>query len=198
MSNTTMLTMLEAKALANKSLAEAAGKQFTAQTGAIGVILPEPSVRGKPQAELTCLEEGCTETHVREISDWHQCGKCRTHKKSKSRGGGGGTSVTSGVRIMKVLDTDSDEVRVLKEENNRVVEQLQAAEKAERAERKAREAEERKAKQEEAKQLRALEQAEKQKQQLAANLEKIKEEAAKRGIPVSPKTLAKLEAAANE
>lgn len=199
MNNTTQqqtgneLSMAEAKALANKSPQEAAGKRFIAQTGAIGVILAELSPRGKPQAELTCLTPGCTETHIREISDWHQCGMCRTHKKSKSRSGGGsstGSVSAGGLRLMKVLPTDDAETVALKEENNRIVTQLMEKEKEEREAKKAQDAEARKAKQEQDKAKRELEKAQKQKEAIAANLNRIKEEAAKRGLPVSPRTLA--------
>lgn len=188
------LSMSEAKALANKSTAENAGKRFSTPAGVIGVILADLSPRGKPQAELTCSEAGCTETHVREISDWHQCGKCRTHKKSKSRSGGGsstGSSVTAGgLRIMKVLDTDTDEVKALKQENNELVEQLLAQEKVEREAQKAKAAEERKAKQEQEKQEREAKKAAEQAQKLRENMDRIKAVAAAKGLPVSPKTLA--------
>lgn len=59
-----------------------AGTEFEAgQLGkeVIGVVLPALSPRGKVQAELTCIEPGCTEKHTREMSDWHQCSRCRTH-----------------------------------------------------------------------------------------------------------------------
>lgn len=59
-------------------LAEAKGGKFvTAKL--LGVLSP----KGKLQAELSCSEEGCTETHVREQSDWHQSMLCRTHAAAK-------------------------------------------------------------------------------------------------------------------
>lgn len=81
------------------------GLRFTAPTGAEGVILPERSAHGKLQAEFSCIK-GCGRTHIREQSDWHQCGTCRTCKPSK---GGAGKSV-------KVELPDTPEVRALKEE----------------------------------------------------------------------------------
>lgn len=184
------LSMAEAKALANKSLSEAAGQRFIAQTGAIGVILAEPSVRGKPQAELSCLESGCTETHIREISDWHQCGKCRTHKKTKTRSGGGSSTVSvSGIKLMKILPTDDAEMVALKEQNNAVVEQVLAKEKEDREAKKAADAEARKAKQVEEQAKKQLEKAEATKRALRENMERIQKVAAEKGLPVSPKTL---------
>lgn len=59
-------------------LAEAKGGRFVTAK-----LLPNLSPKGKLQAELSCSEDGCTETHVREQSDWHQSMLCRTHAAAK-------------------------------------------------------------------------------------------------------------------
>lgn len=189
-----MLSMIEAKALAQKDLKAAAGQQFETPKGVIGTVLGELSARGKIQAELTCsevLEDGstCQEVHIREISDWHQSDKCRTHRKSKTRSSGIGVQST-GHRPMKILDTDPEDVRRQKEEFNAVLEQVQAAEKAAKAEQRAKEAEARKAKQAEERAKKEAEKIQKSKAALAANLEKVKALAKERGVAVSAKTLA--------
>jgi hypothetical protein len=60
-----------------------AGAEFFAESAkgeqVLGTVLAELSPKGKVQAELGCLVEGCCEKHVREQSDWHQSLKCRTH-----------------------------------------------------------------------------------------------------------------------
>ncbi len=86
------LTLTEIKALiranlgspqANQNASSAlAGTEFETKGGVTGVILAELSPKGKVQARLTCIEAGCTETHVREQSDWHQSFRCRTHAAS--------------------------------------------------------------------------------------------------------------------
>ena len=48
----------------------------------LAVVEGALSPKGKVQATLACLVEGCTETHVREQSDWHQSLNCRTHAAS--------------------------------------------------------------------------------------------------------------------
>lgn len=62
------------------------GKVFAAEDAkgrkVLGTILGHLSPKGKVQAELACLTEGCTETHTREQSDWHQSLMCRTHAAS--------------------------------------------------------------------------------------------------------------------
>lgn len=197
-----MLDMNEAKAQANKDLKSAAGLQFQSPTGAIGTILPELSERQKLQAEFTCtntLKDGtaCPNTHVREISDWHQSGKCRTCKKSKSKGGSGTGSTVSegGARMLKILDTDTPEIRKMKEENNVLVAQIQEEEKKVREAAKAKEAAERKAKAEEEKAKKEAERIAKQKDEIAARLAKIRQVAAEKGVAVSPKTETEVEEA---
>lgn len=130
-----MLTMAEAKAAG----AKAAGQEFECErsaylgggpTGAIGTILAEPSARGKLQAELTCCEPGCTGTHNREVSDWHQSRFCELHQKHKSKGTGAGTGLAFGrqvklpdgqiIKEMKILETDDDELKGLKATNNEI------------------------------------------------------------------------------
>lgn len=73
-----MLSLTEVKSLV-KSGMDVDGQQFTAPTGAVGMVLAGLSPRGKKWAEFTCVHPGCTNTHYREISDWHQCGKCGPH-----------------------------------------------------------------------------------------------------------------------
>lgn len=59
------------------------GQQFLAENAkgevVLGVILGTLSPKGKLRAELACSTEDCTETHIREQSDWHQSLKCLTH-----------------------------------------------------------------------------------------------------------------------
>ncbi len=62
-----------------------AGTVFLAGNGKVEVlatILPSLSQKGKVQAELACAVEGCTKTHIREQSDWHQSVNCRDHALS--------------------------------------------------------------------------------------------------------------------
>ncbi len=66
--------------------ASLAGTKFLSGKGATGEILPTVSAHGKVQARFTCIVPGCTETHDREQSDFHQVGACRTHV-GKSTGG---------------------------------------------------------------------------------------------------------------
>ena len=68
-----------------------AGQRFLAENAkgecVLGVVLGQLSAKGKVQATLACShvekvdgeDVECTETHVREQSDWHQSLKCRTH-----------------------------------------------------------------------------------------------------------------------
>lgn len=205
-----MITMSEAKKLGVK----AAGEEFACEksayygggpTGAIGVVLPELSSHGKVQATLSCTEPGCTETHVREASDWHQSTKCDTHKKTKSKSGksatpgtGGGRSVKLAdgtvLREFKVLDSDDADARALKEESNAIFETFYAAQAAERETAKAQAAEERKAKQEADKQAREAKQALEKKAALSGALERARALAAERGLTVSKKLIAEVEA----
>lgn len=65
-------------------------KHIPAGSQVEGVVLAELSPAalgsgGKVQAELTCTVAGCTEKHIRQISDWHQVYKCRTHAKAKGK-----------------------------------------------------------------------------------------------------------------
>ena len=61
------------------------GDQFLNKAGATGTYIPELSARGKLQARFNCTWHGCPMEHVREISDWHQCGKCEAHAKIRLR-----------------------------------------------------------------------------------------------------------------
>lgn len=201
-----MLTMNEAK----KAGIKAAGQEFECvksdfygggPTGAIGTVLPEFSSRGKLQATLTCSHPGCTETHIREVSDWHQSSKCATHTKVKSKSGktasvgtGGGRSVKlddgSIVREMKVAESDDAETIALKEENNRLFETIYAAKQAQVEAEKAVAAEARKAKTEAERAEREATKAAEKKAALAAQLDRVKALAAQKGVAVSPKLIA--------
>lgn len=91
------ISMTEMKKLIKESLGTPANNQNAAAALAgtsflceskdgkfvTGKLLPVLSAKGKLQAELSCSEEGCTETHVREQSDWHQSMVCRTHAAAK-------------------------------------------------------------------------------------------------------------------
>ena len=94
---TNTISMLEMKKLIAESLGTPANNQ-NAATALAGTeflaegkggrfvtarLLPTLSPKGKLQAELGCSEDGCTETHVREQSDWHQSMLCRTHAAAK-------------------------------------------------------------------------------------------------------------------
>ena len=54
-------------------------KFFVERTGSIGEILPDRSAHGKLQARMTCNKGG--QDHIREVSDWHQCGTSPDMKK---------------------------------------------------------------------------------------------------------------------
>lgn len=60
-----------------------AGLRFKAPTGAIGTVLPNKSAKGKLLAELTCTAGG--PNHIREVSDWHQCGVSPEMKKKAKK-----------------------------------------------------------------------------------------------------------------
>ncbi len=55
----------------------------------LATILPNLSSKGKVQAELACSHtdeesgDACTNTHIREQSDWHQSLRCRDHAEAK-------------------------------------------------------------------------------------------------------------------
>lgn len=76
------ITLEEAKAIAKKDGVKAAGlKFFVEKTGSLGEILPTLSAHGKVQARMTCNMGG--PDHIRENSDWGQCGTSPEMKKSK-------------------------------------------------------------------------------------------------------------------
>lgn len=202
-----MLNMTDAKNLAKTNLNEAAGQEFTPEkseylgggpTGVLGVILPTLSTRGKPQAEFSCIVEGCTEKHVREISDWHQSTKCETHAKTKAKSGksatpgtGGGRSVKMAdgeiFREMKILDGDTAEVVEAKQQNNELFEQLYAAEQARRDGEKVAAADARKAKQEADRVAREAKAADEKVAAIKAQKERVAKYAQEKGLNVSPK-----------
>ena len=199
-----MLTMIEAKALGLK----AAGQEFECvftfgeragqATGCVGTILPELSARGKLQAVLTCATPGCNLTHVREVSDWHQSRFCEVHGKKSKHSAGGHITYGKQVKLddgtvikeMKVLETDDEELRSMKLENNQIFAELLAVQEAKDAQVKA-----------DAKALRDAENAKAQlvkaqaardaaKAQARASLELAKKMSAERGVAVSPKLIA--------
>ena len=59
------------------------GQKFWAEnakgTRVLAVMLGTVSKHDKCMAEMKCSVEGCNETHVREMSDWHQSMRCATH-----------------------------------------------------------------------------------------------------------------------
>ena len=61
------------------------GTRFRGAKGVHGEVVGELSERGKVVARLSCSIPHCTETHLREISDWHQCHLCRNHAPSRSK-----------------------------------------------------------------------------------------------------------------
>jgi hypothetical protein len=111
-----MLSLEEAKSLVAKG--NAVGVQFTNKKGSVGTIIAEKSPRGKVQARMTCIEPGCNNTHVREISDWHQCCRCNEHT--------GGKGVKAFKKIdpatrSAVLRSIQDRVREIKEKYSKKV-----------------------------------------------------------------------------
>lgn len=59
------------------------GTRFRSPKGVIGTVLGTKSERGKAQAKFSCSVKGCRRTHIREISDWFQCHRCRWHAKKR-------------------------------------------------------------------------------------------------------------------
>jgi hypothetical protein len=187
-----MLDMLEAKKLGVK----AAGEEFTCPTGAVGRVLEALSVHGKCQAELSCTEAGCAETHVREQSDWHQCGKCKTHCKTKvsKKSDGPSLNVVRRVKLeggefiseMKILASDDQELQSLKAQNNAVFATLYAAEQATRDAEKAAAKVAREAKVAADKAAREEKLNAGKKESVKAQLERAIKLAGERGMPVSP------------
>ncbi len=192
-----VVTVEELKA-SIKAKTDVSGVTFVNVKGSQGTVLPGKSDHGKLRAEMTCVKEGCTETHIREISDFHQCGLCRTHSKTKA---GGGAKVSTGVRLddgtvvryQPVLATDDAETVELKAANNLKVEELRH-QKAEQktVERLAKELE-RKQRQETAKADREAKAVAEKKQKLADMNQKIREYAQRNQVPVSVSTLQNLD-----
>lgn len=199
-----MLTMTQVKEMLKSAkglTAEIIGSEFEAPTGARGRVLAQLSEHGKVQAEMTCTEtvDGilCMQTHVREQSDWHQCGKCVDHSKGRSKktGGTGASASTNVLRKLKVLDTDSPETKAKKEEANALIDLVLAEEKKVKDAEKAQNAEVRKKEQEEAKAKKDAEKAEAIRRQVAERWQAIQAVAKEKGVPVSAKTVAEVEAA---
>ncbi len=72
------LTMDEAKKSGK------AGDTFTNPRGVTGTILPD-LVNGKRAAVFNCSTPGCTNTHTRLVSDWHQVSRCKECSKKKAK-----------------------------------------------------------------------------------------------------------------
>jgi hypothetical protein len=191
------LSMQDAKDLARSDLSKAAGQEFECYgldgqpNGVIGTILPELSSRLKIQATLTCLTEGCTETHVREISDWHQSRNCLTHSKTKAKG----TSGRKGNRYLTVdgvkhtwypiADSDTPEMVAQKQENNAAFEKLELARDLQLEADKAAKAEARKAKLAEDREVKAKAAEAKKLEAIRKNAELTAKVAAEKGVGVS-------------
>lgn len=79
-----VLTMKEIKDLLQVDHKSNVGKQFTTPMGVTGTVLAE-LLDGKYAATFTCSTPGCTNTHIRRMSDWHQCGKCVACSKNKPK-----------------------------------------------------------------------------------------------------------------
>ena len=90
-----MNTIDEVKAACRRNDPSIAGMQFTNQRGSVATVLANKSSRDKYHATMTCTIAGCTDTHLREMSDWHQCYKCLTHQGKKSNKGSGHGSIKS-------------------------------------------------------------------------------------------------------
>lgn len=74
------LTIAEIKAkIASKTAVF--GDVFINKMGSTGTVMTQRTSEGKLQAQMTCIEPGCTTIHIRAISDWHQCYRCPEHSK---------------------------------------------------------------------------------------------------------------------
>ena len=176
------------------------GMTFRNERNALGTILEALSDHKKRQAEMTCTTEGCTETHIREQSDWHQSYACRTHGKSKSRSGtgngvGGGIKSDDGqtFKFMPIVDSDDAETRKVKEANNSFYVALKAQREEEARIAKLARENERRAKVEEGRRERALKLEADKKSKLKDQLARIRAYAEKMNVPVSDVTLKMVE-----
>lgn len=177
-----------------KQRREVAGVRFINQKGSIGTVLANLSSHGKRQAEMTCTTDGCTETHVREQSDWHQCSSCRSHGKggvaNKSTVNGGSVVDADGKRIvfMHILDTDDADTKQMKAQNNHNFNLLRDKNRNEEEMRRKKAKEDRKAQIEMEREERALKAEENRKKDMQKNADLIRQYAAKMGLPISKKT----------
>lgn len=198
-----MRNMNEIKESIKKNgVSSVAGESFEGKNGVTATVLAELSHRQKPQAEITCSVEGCTNTHIREISDWHQSDKCREDAKSKSKGARTGTGLGSVklpdgtvLREQRIADTDDQETKDLKAALNEQYQAAKAAAQAVKDEEKAQAKTEREAKMAAEKAERDAKKDEERKAALKASLERAKEFSAKTGAPVSQKLIAQVRAA---
>jgi hypothetical protein len=78
--NTTTVVVLEDLTPKERSKMTPGTKFFVRRTGSYGTVLAQTSVKGKKLAELTCTAGG--PNHIREQSDWHQCGVSQEMKKT--------------------------------------------------------------------------------------------------------------------
>jgi hypothetical protein len=126
----TMLTMEVAKATG------VAGDQFVSPKGVTGTILAEKSAHGKKQASMTCNAPNCSETHIRESSDWHQSQFCATHNKTpKGKKGAKAAKVNPNVctlddgtvlTLQVITESDDAETKALKSACNEIFEAAKA------------------------------------------------------------------------
>jgi hypothetical protein len=83
MSTDTNVIVLESLSKKEKANLPAGTRFFVQRTGSYGTVLADPSGRGKKRAEMTCTLGG--PNHIREISDWHQCGVSPEMKKAPKK-----------------------------------------------------------------------------------------------------------------
>lgn len=176
-----------------------AGMMFVNAKGSIGTILAELSPRGKLQASMTCVEGG--PDHIRERSDWHQCYLSPEKAKNKPRKTGGpntGKSLRTNdgtlLHFQDILETDGDDVKALKEQNNIAFNQAKAAREALIAKEKADKAAARTAKQEADKAARAEVKRQENAAKLAQSAKVLQDYAKSINAQVSPNAPAIVEA----
>lgn len=198
MSTTLTVAEVRTKIEAGESVV---GVVFTNARGATGTVLDGLSDHKKRQATMTCTEANCTETHVREQSDWNQSYRCRSHSKTKVKSVGGGQSVGGGFtdangtvfRFQRVLVTDDAETVAQKTEMNKVFEALKAQKVAtERAAKEARTAEKR-AEQAKTREEKKVKKVAEKKAARAEQVARMRKFAADNNVPINDVTLAQIE-----
>ena len=138
---------------------------FLSPTGAYGVCTGELSSHKKPTAYMTCTKEvdgkKCDQLHLRERSDWHQCGRCPAHAKKKSK---------SSTSSKSIVSSDPEVARLAGE--------LKEAQKLIKAKER-----------DEKKEERVLDLKSKRLEDLRAKLAKVREVAMAKGVAVSTQTI---------